>query len=209
MASTRLTNSLRAVIVDKLIERTFPERYKAVDKKLKAWVEKYHTAWHAGHDSLLKAMPLRAATQFVNMYMRSNIDNRRSTFTVSLDYPLKSFHDFPSSNYWAPSTYASELTKLGNNPPGKVRALEAELDKLIKERTGIESEESKARTDARAILGSVTTHKALLQVWPEIAEVIGSEAAPKPQRALVKNLGALNAAFGLVKPLPSLIKKRK
>lgn len=207
MASQRLNNGLRAQIINKLIERTFPKRYKEIDKDLGVWLVQYHQLWHSGFEAVLDQLPDRAAKLVMQIRVRPPGPSAyNEAVSCTSDYSLKSFHDFPDG-YEYQNTLESRLIKL----LGKTKKTEqclATLHELLKNRKALDAERDKLRGDALAILNSVQTYKALIAVWPEIVEVIGTDEAPKPQRALVKNLGALNVGFGLIKPLQPLTKAK-
>lgn len=214
MASKRLTNSLRTTIVDKLISRTFPEKYQALKIERGKWLEEYIKQWHAGHEAIRDQMPDRAKVLVIQRQIRfGDHYSSRSYLDFQMEYAQHVFHDFPADHTDA-AKMMKALMDLGTSSRAKTKKLDDELYEHKKAHDKVAAEEARARADAKAILGSVSTYKALLDVWPELKEIIGDDQAPTPVKALVKNVGPLNNIFRLPTPrvankIPSLLKKVK
>lgn len=206
MASKRLTNSLRNTIVEKLISRTFPEKYQALKAGRGKWLEEYIKQWHNGHEAIRDQMPDRAKLMVIQRQIRfGDTYSSRSYLEFQMEYAQGVFHDFPDDHSDA-TKMMKALMDLRVSSQSKLKKLDDELYDHKKAYDKVAAEEAKARTDAKAILGSVSTYKALLDVWPELKEIIGDDDAPKPVKTLVKNIGPLNTTFGL--PTPRVADKK-
>ena len=206
MASKRLTNSLRTTIVDKLISRTFPEKYQALKIERGKWLEEYIKQWHGGHEAIRDQMPERAKVLVIQRQIRFGEHySSRSYLDFQMEHAQHVFHDFPDDHTDA-AKMIKKLTDLGVSSRARVKKLDDELHDHKKAYDKVAAEEARARADAKAILGSVSTYKALLDVWPELKEIIGDDQAPTPVKALVKNIGPLNNTFRL--PTPRVANKK-
>lgn len=199
MASKRLTNALRNTIINQLVSRTFIERVREQKRARGTWLSDYIDAWHAGHEKLLDQMPDRAKLNVLRREIVFREDGTRRYLSFEMDHPRGCFMDLPGDRSSAVD-FMKHLSDLKAISPARLKHLEERLYKLRKNDEKLREEEQVARADAMAVLSSVNTYKALLEVWPELKEIIGDDEEPKPVKALVKNIGPLNSTFGLPTP---------
>lgn len=69
--------------------------------------------------------------------------------------------------------------------------------KYQKELSALKAEKNNAKSSAEAVLGSVTTVKKLIEVWPEVEQFARPFAAESPSRAVALPIKELNKSLGL------------
>ena len=75
--------------------------------------------------------------------------------------------------------------------------LTVRYDAWKKAQDDLNAEKSKAKSSAEAVLGSVTTVKKLIEVWPEVEQFARPFAVESPSRAIALPIKDLNKSLGL------------
>jgi septal ring factor EnvC (AmiA/AmiB activator) len=189
---TKLTTSMRAAIVDSALEKAGVYKARAeYTAKRKAWANAVADATLGGPDALAK---LEVANQKIARIVKTLPEQFQRTLRVG---PLTggvyaSFGGFRTHvNEWD-----GERPALGSQLFAADDPLSVQFEELEREDKAISDKRETIRTQVKAALSNVNTVKQLLAAWPEAAELLPTNAAPKPTLPALC-VADLNAAIGL------------
>lgn len=177
MATIRLTNDIRRVIVKRLNEHAFDKREAALLAEEHALAAKvYDAIYPAKHQKTMTALPKGY------LPTRNEVTIYVGGARIGLDL----------SEERVCGCNTERFAVAASDPLGK-----AALD-FAKKKETLADERSAAGREARSVLNSVTSVGKLREVWPEIdafVKDIGPES--RPVTALAKPIAALNRSLGL------------
>lgn len=198
----RLTNSIRDQIVDAAERKAgFPERAEAIRQRRAAWAEAVRIDSLGGAEAAEAIEKLQDELSALYQLVPEKL--RESRPLVRRDYEMYqlnvaglrynaqfSGHDSDLSNERVRRIAPANHVLLADNP------LTAEFHALHASQEQYNSERDNLRQSVRAAVDSVATTEKLLKVWPEAAELLPTEVAPKSQLPALL-VADLNAMIGL------------
>lgn len=177
MASTKLTNSMRDAIVQRVLDHAFGDRERALK-------ETEHRLAAKAYDRLHPKKIREAMAALPRDYLP--MDDSIIVSVSGCRHRLRLPEHRP-----APSGYDARRLSLMSDDK-----LSIEITKFASDHEALENERREAEKNARAVLDSVTTLARLVQVWPEV-EVFAADLETKPVVALAVRMDDLNAALRL------------
>lgn len=194
--SKKLNKTIKNQIQEALIKHTFNKKLvKIADKKAKFALKVYNDVYPKKHREIMETCPEgwlkkqdSMAVSFCNSFTHLYFNGSESHYNCHnrvLKGRDRVFFLVPGSGYNAKKAYDGE------------HKLSVEHAKLMLEEDELHKELHEASGKAEAVIGSVTTIKKLISVWPEIEEFI-----PESSKREATNLPAfpiedLNKSFGL------------
>jgi hypothetical protein len=179
--SVRLTNQDRDSVVKAAIQESFTERHRA----LKAEEDRLARRCY---DTVFPASVRKAAASMPAGWLRSDTCLRFNVGGLNIRLDIAGDGLRVPSQQW-------NCERLGNVAD---EALIVEVQAFLQARDGLKAEREKAQQSLKALLYSVTTLKALRDLWPEgepffrgLASKTGAPGLPAPQ------ITELNAMLGL------------
>lgn len=157
--STRLTNSIRETILKKAIARAFDKKEAALEKLKSDFAQKLYSTTFWEYEQAMRALP----RGFFKYREQRDISVRTDDGYVYLrKLDLRGEKPFPF--------LTEEFDLIGEGHPMRYAAME-----VIGEMELLKVEQNEFERDCRAILWSVNTVKRLLEVWPEIEDLVPNE----------------------------------
>lgn len=189
---TKLTNHIRDSIVGNALDKAGVNKARAeYREKRKAWAE-------AVADESLGSPEVRAQLDAANQKVAKIVKSLPEKFRDPVQLGPRTGGIYVSFggrrthvNEWVDYRPALSDMMLAADHP-----LSVQFEQLENEDKAITEKRDAIRTQVRAALSNVNTVKQLLAVWPEAAELLPTEAAPKPTLPAVC-VADLNAAIGL------------
>lgn len=181
----RMTNSIREQIIDNAVKKAgFPERAEVIRQRRAAWAEAVRIEALGGQDGATYIERLQSELNELYQRVPENLREDRPSIRTSrqihgLNIAGLRYHaQFNGKNYddgcdRVLKISPSGVTLLADNP------LTAEFHELHALQEQYNSELDNLRQSVRAAVESVTTTEKLLKVWPESAELLSTEVAPK------------------------------
>ena len=203
---TRITNATRDAIVENAIaKKGIPTRTAELAERRKAWAEKCRIQALGGADAekeliekdrqfneLIESVPVKLREYTNGRHIANREHWLRANFAgCAYDIPL-------DGSQMAPRANRDNRAVFEQGDP-----LTVEFFALQDAETALENERRQVAQSVRAAVGSVTTVKRLLELWPEVAELL-----PPTEEAARTNLQALqvadlNAMLGLPTEQPA------
>jgi hypothetical protein len=179
MATTRLNDNMRDSILEALVQHAFGARFEAIEKARQQLAAEVYRDVYIQNLDKMKAMPAGFLPEAESIYVK--------------------FDDEMTSVDWGENRRIAD-DHSAYKAVAKVYGPRDDLSKcffaLKKQKSALESEKSKARGNAKAILKDCTTLAKLLRVWPEV-EPFTREFAPAKVNLPAIPRPIVNKQFGL------------
>ncbi len=180
MATVRLTKYVREQILNALLAHAFDAREKALEaEKFALGDAVYNDIYPEPLRKQMAALP--DGFLLTDSDVKVQFDGQRFTHVYFGERRLIA----KSHEYSAARVYDAK------------HPLTARYDAWKKAKDDLDTEKSKAKSSAEAVLGSVTTVKKLIDVWPEVEPFAAPFNKESPCRAVAVPIQKLNAALGL------------
>lgn len=164
--STRLTNAMRDTIFDNAERKAFFQKEEAIQQAKNIFAERLYRHCYGEHEAAMRALP----KGFFNFRELRDISVRDDAshswkklqacrFSTAMPFPIVTSH-FDSLDLDHPMNWAG---------------LE-----IIWEMEALKEEKRQFAIDCTAILRSVNTVERLLEVWPEIADMVPKQEKKAP-----------------------------
>ena len=198
----RLTNSIREQIINAAERKAgFPERAEAIRQRRAAWAEAVRIDSLGGPEAAEAVEKLQ--DELNEIYQRVPQNLRKDKPGMRRDYEM---YQLNVAGLRFNAQFSGHVSDFCNErvhriaPSGHVlladSPLTAEFHALHELQAQYDSDCETLRNSVRAAVGSVTTTDKLLKVWPEAAELLPAEVAPKAQLPAIQ-VADLNAMIGL------------
>lgn len=165
MASTRLTQTQKKEILEKVIQHRFTKYVEELREEYANFADKVYNEVHKKQMAAMYALPegwLQTTTRIVGQF-NNNHDNLAFNGRYTLGYSFHSLFNFPDS------VQRRVLDKTNNTHVFDTHhPLTVEHSKLNDKRKDLIEEISQATAQVKAILNAVTTRNKLLASWPEV-----------------------------------------
>lgn len=181
MASERLTEGLKEVILRGLLEYSFKNEAEEICKENETIALEYLSELYTPKErEMMKALPKKFFPVLKSLWLYMEGDCSGCCLHYELkDYMQVGYHHYHRNHMIQPRSKLGErLTKLNNR------------------RKDLDVNRREARNKAIAIMNSVTTTKRLAEIWPEIEPFI---PGPNKVANLPVDLNSVNAIFKLPK----------
>ena len=189
---TKLTVAMRDTIVENAVEKAgIKTRLQAHSEAMRAWAEEVADESLGGAEAVAQ---LEAANKKIAKIIAALPEHLREDMyagprTASITAAFGGQRRY--INQWEGYRPAKSGLMLAADHPLSIR-----IEQLDAEERTINEQRQSLRADVRAAVNSVTTVKRLLEVWPEVKELLPTYAAPTKNLPAIK-VEALNAAIGL------------
>jgi hypothetical protein len=197
---TRLNRRIKDDIIDNaVIKAGIPGRKEALITRRAEWAERVRIAAIGGEEMDKKIQSIKKRFEnAVKEVPDSVLENKvfRTDFDIYLNVAGARFRAYfnGKGNYRGDQVYRitpDDFTIKADDPLAK------EFSDIEAEESAISEEESTIRVNVEGALSEVTTVKKLLEVWPEVKELLPSDLSPvKKQLPAVKS-SDLNKLIGL------------
>ena len=181
----RMNNSIREQIIGNAVKKAgFPERAEAIRQRRAAWAEAVRIDSLGGAEAAEAIEKLQDELNEIYQHIPKNL--RKESLRLRTDYEIDylniaglsyrmKFNGCQGCNGVEPiyRICPNEHVLLADNP------LTAEFHELHALQEQYNSELDNLRQSVRAAVESVTTTEKLLKLWPEAAELLPTEVAPK------------------------------
>ena len=188
---SRLNASTREAIVAAALRKAgIEQRIDANKAKRLDWQHRVRINDNGMSDEAIDAIyaEIKAMTAKLPNHLASNTNFYRYRSTANLNLGgARVWIEFPENCYLS---YTPEPLPMGHPLVEEFHVLEADAEQLLDERKVLEAQ-------LRTLLGSVTTVKKLLEIWPEAAELLPTAEVKSASNLPTVLVSSLNAAIGL------------
>lgn len=200
MINNRLNKDIRDYIVSEAVKKAgIPEAFDEIKKRRAKWADDVRIHALGGKEKAKKAESIKKRFEKTAAeFPKGLIDGPfRTGYDIAVNIAGKYFRvGFCGSVGSIPHQGRVYKITLSETVLKADHQLASEFDDIERDNLSIEEKRDDIRVKVRAAVDSLTTVKKLLEIWPEVSELLPKESKPAAKLPMVP-VSELNAEIGL------------